>query len=144
MGWGSYENWPSSQFALAHKGKNCHDRLHSHCEKVISALNGIKDRKDWTMEVALHKSGLRYKRKPFDLSSRNFQCVWCRITSLELDHTLDVFEECWIMSLLQSTSDNLKSLTITHEQPHAFFRYARIPALTHLVIQRSSVPPLLF
>jgi hypothetical protein len=148
MWWGAYERWPTPRSAFLDEGEPCYGKIHGHYQKVLSALNGIEDRKEWTMGVAFHAMGWRYEERPLDLldlASRDWQRVRHRVTSLELERTSDYFEKSWIMLLLRPTSDNLRSLKMVRENSaHSVFRDVRMPALTHFVIQHSQVAPAVF
>ncbi|KAI4937794.1 hypothetical protein J4E85_000230 [Alternaria conjuncta] len=144
MGWGAYGHWAGPQWALRNEGKACGGKLHGHIAKVLSALRGIEDRKDWTLEVALHTMGLGYEERPFDISSSDWTRVQHRVTHLKFIRTFEIFEKHWITSLLQSVSGNLRSLTLCNENVPTFLRWTQFPTLTHLDIRSSPMASPLF
>jgi len=144
MGWGAYGHWASPQWALRNEGDSCRGKLHGHIAKVLSALRGIEDRKDWTLEVALHTMVLRYEKQPFDVSSSDWTRVQHRVTHLNFIRTFEIFEKYWIMSLLQSVSGNFRSLTLRNENVPTFLRWTQFPTLTHLDIRSSPIASPLF
>ncbi|KAH6882063.1 hypothetical protein BKA58DRAFT_12509 [Alternaria rosae] len=85
MGWGASGNWADPSWALRNEGKTCRRKLHGRYAKVLSALRGIEDRKDWTLEVALHTMRLRYEERPFDSSSSDWARVQHRVTHLKFN-----------------------------------------------------------
>jgi hypothetical protein len=144
MGWGAYERWPKPRCEFFDEGEARRSKLHGHYQKVLSALNGIEDREDWTIGFAFHAIGHRCEKQPFDLASRDWQRVRHRVTSLKLEHTFD-FLKSWITSLVQYTSDNLRSLKMVREtSAYCVFRDVRMPVLMHFVIQGSQVAPAVF
>ncbi|KAI4664102.1 uncharacterized protein J4E79_003603 [Alternaria viburni] len=144
MGWGACGYWASPQWALRNEGDSCRGKLHGHIDKVLSALRGIEDRKDWTLEVALNTMVLRYEKQPFDISSSDWTRVQHRVTQLKFIRTFEVFEKWWIMGLLQSVSGNLRSLTLCSENVPTFLRWTQFPTLTHLDIRSSPIASPLF
>ncbi|KAI4646590.1 hypothetical protein J4E93_004811 [Alternaria ventricosa] len=144
MGWGAYGHWANPVWALRNEGKACDGKLHGHIAKVLSALRGIEDRKDWTLEVALHTMVLRYEKQPFDISSSDWTRVQHRVTHLKFIRTFEIFEKWWTIALLQSVSGNLRSLTLRNENVPTFLRYTQFPTLAHLDIRSSPIASPLF
>jgi hypothetical protein len=108
-----------------------------HYAKVFAALNSIKDRKDWTLEISLYPKRLRERTPPFDLSNPNWVAVRDRVLFVSLSEILPDFERIWVIHFLWSVSENLRVLTLDQESAWRYgsiFRRVLLPKLTHLVV----------
>ena len=106
-------HWPGPRYVLVNDGHST-ENLHGHCERILNALSGIADKKDWNLDISLDTLGLLSDTQPFDLSSRDWQTVRGRVRSVSLKNdscSCELFDEDWLDQFLQACP-YIESLTL--------------------------------
>ncbi|KAF2244890.1 hypothetical protein BU26DRAFT_522620 [Trematosphaeria pertusa] len=110
-------SWPDTCYALADEGGSG-PKLHRHYDVVIQALQSIKCRKVWTIEVSLDSVDLCVEKEPFVITSREWHACKDRVRSIRLGGTTKdgptIIGANWMDRLLRGCK-NVESLTFTNE-----------------------------